>query len=111
MSPGRCRRFSMLATFAATTLIACSSTPAASSGQSGGSRDNVPSKAAQTASSSGQAAGQQIAVRTNTAPANDCDWIPVADVEAIVGKLAGPPKEQDGCRYTLQMPDSVRALR
>jgi len=43
-----------------------------------------------------------------TAPASDCDWIPLADVEAIVGKLAEKPREMDnGCVYTLPIPQKV----
>jgi hypothetical protein len=112
MNPGRCRRLCLLATFAVTTLIACSSTPAATSGQSGGGSSPAgSSNAASAASASTQAARQQSTVPTTTAPEKACAWIPAAEVEAIVGKLAGPPKEKDGCRYTLLMPDSVRALR
>jgi hypothetical protein len=43
-----------------------------------------------------------------TRPSNDCDWIPVGEVEAIVGKLAEPPRERDGgCVYTLPIPQKV----
>lgn len=43
-----------------------------------------------------------------TRPSNDCDWIPVAEVEAIVGKLGEPPREGDGgCVYTLPIPQKV----
>ncbi len=50
-------------------------------------------------------------VRTATTPSDPCAWIPVADVEAVVGPLAGPPKRADGCRYTLVLPEEVRAKR
>lgn len=43
-----------------------------------------------------------------TRPANDCGWIPIAEVEALVGKLAEPPRESDGgCVYTLPIPQKV----
>jgi hypothetical protein len=57
------------------------------------------------------AATQGTPVPMTMAPADECGWIPAVEVEAIVGKLAGPPERKDGCRYTLTMPDSVRALR
>lgn len=51
-------------------------------------------------------------IRTASIPADPCDWIPAAEVEAIIGTLAGPPrKKEDGCLYTLAMPESVAAKR
>jgi hypothetical protein len=47
------------------------------------------------------------AVRIQAAPWPDdpCSWIAAADVEAIVGKLAGPPrKHEGGCLYPLVPP-------
>ena len=35
----------------------------------------------------------------------------MSEVEAAVGKLAGPPKQEDGCRYTLVIPDDIAASR
>src|SRR5262249_61378340 len=50
--------------------------------------------------------------RTASIPADPCDWIPAAEVEAIIGKLAEPPtRKDDGCRYALVMPESVAAKR
>jgi hypothetical protein len=47
-------------------------------------------------------------VQLATAPANNCEWIPAAEVEAIVGKLATQPRETDGgCLYTLPIPRNV----
>jgi len=41
-------------------------------------------------------------VRTVTQPADDCGWLPAAEVEKVVGPLAGPPKATaDGCVYPL----------
>ena len=54
---------------------------------------------------------QKPAVPTAAVPDDLCGWIPVAEVEAIVGRLAEPPKKQEGCRYTLTMPEAVRAQR
>ena len=51
-------------------------------------------------------------IRTASIPADPCDWIPVAEVEELMGKLAEPPRqEDDGCRYTLAMPESVAEKR
>jgi len=67
--------------------------------QSGAASTSVP-----RASDNGTNAQLQLASR----PSNDCDWIPVADVEAIVGKLAEKPREMDnGCVYTLPIPQKV----
>jgi hypothetical protein len=45
-------------------------------------------------------------------PANACGWIPVHEVEAIVGKLAEPPRRgEGGCIYTLTIPPNVVAER
>ena len=47
-------------------------------------------------------------VQLATPPSNDCDWIPVAEVEAIVGTLAEPPREdQGGCVYLVPIPQKV----
>ena len=50
-------------------------------------------------------------IRTATLPENLCDLIPVEEVEAILGKLAEPPRKQDGCRYILPVPEAVTAKR
>ena len=50
-------------------------------------------------------------IRTASLPENPCDLIPVADVEAILGKLAEPPKNDEGCRYILPVPEVVLAKR
>lgn len=42
--------------------------------------------------------------RATPAPANACDWIPVAEVEAALGPLAEPPAGTElACRYALPM--------
>ena len=61
---------------------------------------------------SAKAAGRpHVAARTATEPADPCGWIPVSEVEAIVGTLAGPPEPVDGCTYRLALPEPVRAAR
>jgi len=61
---------------------------------------------ASLASASGSVTNAQPPLATR--PSNDCEWIPVADVEAIVGKLAEPPRERDGgCAYALPIPQKV----
>lgn len=51
------------------------------------------------------------AVRTAPEPDDPCEWIPVSEVEAVIGKLAEPPKQADGCRYTMVMPEAVSTAR
>jgi hypothetical protein len=49
------------------------------------------------------------AVRTADRPRTGCDWLPVAEVEAILGPLAGPPSGHElSCRYRLPL-DSATA--
>ncbi len=50
-------------------------------------------------------------IRTATLPKSPCDLLPVAEVEAILGTLAEPPREDNGCRYVLPVPESVLARR
>jgi len=50
-------------------------------------------------------------IRTASLPENLCDLLPVEEVEAILGKLAEPPRKQDGCRYILPVPEAVTAKR
>ena len=46
-----------------------------------------------------------------TLPASACDWIPAGEVEAVVGKLSGPPrKHEGGCFYPLPV-DSITLAR
>lgn len=42
--------------------------------------------------------------RTASRPADGCGWISAADIEALIGPLAGPPTpEGDACRYPLAL--------
>lgn len=50
-------------------------------------------------------------IRTAPEPGDPCAWIPAADVEAVMGKLAEPPRKEDGCLYTFVVPDAVAAKR
>ena len=54
---------------------------------------------------------RQPAIKTAAVPADPCAWIPAEEVEAIMGKLAEPPRQADGCQFTLVMPDAVAAKR
>ncbi len=50
-------------------------------------------------------------VRTNARPASVCDWLSAAEVEAIVGKLAGDPhRGHEGCVYPMSV-DTATARR
>jgi hypothetical protein len=57
------------------------------------------------------ATAAERAVRTAAEPTDPCGWIPVSEVEAVIGKLAEPPKQADGCRYTMVMPEAVSSAR
>lgn len=50
-------------------------------------------------------------IRTAPEPVDPCAWIPVADVEAVMGALAEPPRKEDGCLYTFVVPEAVAAKR
>jgi hypothetical protein len=50
-------------------------------------------------------------IRTAQQPDDPCAWSPAADVEAIMGKLAEPPRKEDGCLYTFVLPEAVAAKR
>src|SRR5690349_12295255 len=50
-------------------------------------------------------------IRTAAEPEDPCAWIPIADVEAVMGKLAEPPRKEDGCTYTFVLPEAVAAKR
>src|SRR6185369_11726799 len=69
-----------------------------------GNKDQAP----RDSSANAPAGGSSSQVPLATRPSSDCDWIPVAEVEAIVGKLAEPPREgEDGCVYKLPIPQHV----
>lgn len=53
----------------------------------------------------------QPSIKTAAVPADPCAWIPAEEVEAIMGKLAEPPRKADGCRYTLVIPEALAAKR
>jgi len=90
------------------SLIACG----------GGDSDREAATAAATAAATGSGPAAlptapsddwKPKIRTATLPENPCDLIPVAEVEAILGKLAEPPRKDDGCRYILPVPEAVTA--
>lgn len=89
------------------TLAACArSQPAADANQ-----PSTPG-AAPRAGARPSADAWKPPIRTASIPAGPCDWILAAEVEALIGELAEPPtKKDDGCRYTLAMPESVAAKR
>jgi hypothetical protein len=67
--------------------------------------------ASSTPPSSAAAEDWKPSIRTASLPENLCDLLPVADVEAILGTLAEPPRRDNGCRYILPVPESVTARR
>jgi hypothetical protein len=63
------------------------------------------------ATGSEAAPGTASAVRTAEQPSGACGWISAAEVEEIVGPLAGPPKAvENGCLYPLPV-DTLTAKR
>ena len=63
------------------------------------------------ASSGSTARAAASTVRTATKPHDACGWIPAAEVEAVIGPLAGPPKlVENGCLYPVPV-DSETARR
>lgn len=77
-------------------------------GNEGGQAGGAPKD---DASAGGPEVPAQPSVRTASVPDDPCGWLAPADVEAAVGKLAEPPTRENGCRYTLVVPDEVRAKR
>jgi hypothetical protein len=58
-----------------------------------------------------QARSGALPEKSATLPASPCDWIPVSEVEAVVGKLNGTPRvERGGCVYPLLI-DSITIAR
>jgi hypothetical protein len=88
-------------------LAACGGDGGAKSDAASTSPEKAPAGSASAASSP----DWKPSIKTAALPDDPCAVIPAADVEAIVGKLAGPPKKADGCRYTLAVPEAVTARR
>ena len=67
------------------------------------SRDTAAASSGTAAAApSGTPAPAPAAVKTASSPTDACGWIPVADVEQMVGMLEGPPRaEGDECIYPL----------
>lgn len=84
-------------------LTACAGSDAAKTNQA----DRTAGSAAVAATST----DSKISIKTAAVPDDPCAWIPVADVEAALGKLAEPPRKADGCRYTFVLPETVAARR
>jgi hypothetical protein len=70
----------------------------------------APGAAASTAAPA-ESAAPKVTVRTADVPADECGWIAVADVEAVVGKLAEPPSKSNGCRYVMTVPPEIAEER
>jgi hypothetical protein len=65
----------------------------------------------QAASTGSATADWTPSIRTASEPDDPCAWIPAADVEAVMGPLAEPPRKEDGCLYTFVLPEAVAAKR
>ena len=90
-------------------LIAATMLTVALACSRGGEETSTDGAATRGAASTGT--GTPSSVKVATRPATACDWIPVAEVEAILGPLAGTPVgHEDSCRYPLPL-DSAAAKR
>lgn len=85
----------------ATTVLAGCDRPESAAASVGSAGDTAVSASPRSAS----------AVRTATKPRDACGWIAAAEVEAVIGPLAGPPRlVESGCLYPVPM-DSATARR
>ena len=58
-----------------------------------------------------QAASSGLPPQTASRPASPCEWISAREVEAVVGRLSGPPRPHEGgCLYPLPV-DSITLAR
>ena len=94
-------------------LASFTSIAVACGGGSQAANDSSPAGAsASTTKPSSSADSWKPTIKTATLPADPCEVIPAADVEAVMGsKLAEPPKKADGCLYVLEIPEAVAAKR
>ena len=80
---------------------------ACAKGDGGQEAPDVKVQGTAVANGGGSAAAQ---VPVGTRPSTECEWIPAAEVEALVGPFAEPPRPHDGgCMYTLQVPAELAA--
>lgn len=71
----------------------------------------APSAGGSHGAAGSEATPASSTVRTASEPSDACGWITAAEVEKIVGPLAGPPKSVDnGCLYPLPI-DTLTARR
>jgi hypothetical protein len=76
-----------------------------------GSAAATPGPAADAAKPSPSTPDWHPTIKTATLPDDPCALLTAAEVEAVMGKLAAPPRKDDGCRYTLVVPEAVAAKR
>ena len=95
------------------TLASFTSIAVACSGGSQAANESSPAAgSASTTKPSASADSWQPTIKTARLPADPCELVPAADVEAVMGsKLAEPPKKADGCLYVLVIPEAVAAKR
>jgi hypothetical protein len=99
------RRGVIVASLTATVTACGGGSEATKTSSSGGS-------SASTTKPSSSADSWKPTIKTATLPANPCELIAAADVEAAMGsKVVEPPKKADGCLYVLEIPEAVAAKR
>jgi hypothetical protein len=94
----------------AITLLLAALAPVACGGDTA-KEDAAASAATAGAPEAEKKAAKALKVKTTTEPDDPCKWIPVAEVESIVGRLAAPPARKNGCLYTMVLPEAVAAKR
>ena len=81
-------------------------------GGCGGAAADVRDGEDATSTEGGAVAVAASEVPTNSWPADPCGWIPVAEVESIVGPLVGPPRPEEGdCFYPLPLDAEMKRRR
>ena len=88
------------------TAIACGGRP------EGANTTSAAGGSTATKTSSSSADSWKPTIKTATLPADPCELLSAADVEAVMGsKVVEPPKKADGCLYVLAIPEAVAAKR
>jgi hypothetical protein len=96
----------LIVTALLSTAIACGGGP------EGTNTTSAAGGSIATNTSSSSADSWKPTIKTATLPADPCELISAADVEAVMGsKVVEPPKKADGCLYVLAIPEAVAAKR
>jgi hypothetical protein len=101
-------------------VVACAKGERDQASASGASQAQIPRLASLARNDSGAALARnggpgsslQSPVPLATRPPDGCGWIPAAEVEALIGRFAEPPRPRgNGCVYVLPISPEVAAMR